>query len=217
MARHSIDSPKGLTSPEQIGDHSDVSLLYPTPKPINTNPISTPAERDEKARLSRRHAIISLRQSSIAVGFLLALPYVVGLVVVQHVIARVSLIAPGDIGGAMFIVFMSFFTALGTIAVTYLALKKADSYFYTRALRMLPIAATVLASVALATPAAFALTASLPNAFIAYLGALGVLLAVSVIATTLAIFTWTTRLAIPAKFIILGLIVIAAGVSLSIA
>jgi hypothetical protein len=216
VGRRSIDSPKGVTSPEQIGDHSDASLLYPSAKPINTNPISTPAERAEKVRATRVRVIASLRRSSVPVGFFLTLPYAAGLVVIQQVIMRISSIAPGDISGAMFIVFMSFLTALGTIAVTYLSLKRADSYFYSRALRMLPVAATVLASVALATAAAFSIAEQLPNELISYVGTLVLIFSIGIVATTLAIFIWASRLAIPAKFVGLGLVVFAAALTLLI-
>lgn len=197
-------------APEQLTDHSELASLYPDARIINENPISTQAEREKRALVSRDKNVQSLRRWAVPIGLYLSLPYVIGAVVIQHVILRIPNIAPGDIGGAMFVVFMSFFTAFGTVAATYLLLRKAASYFYARALKMWPVGGTILACVALLAPLAFEMGSNLQHDGLGYAASLALILASGIVVSVISISLWTTKLPIPAKLSSLSLLVLLA-------
>ena len=174
--------------------HPELAALYPEAKPINSNPISTPAEIADRKQKTYEKQVKLLRQDAPKIGVYVAAPYVLGLFAIQYVVMRILDIAPGDIGGAMFIVFASFFVTTLTVFIAYYLFNRASDVFNSHYLKAWPIITTIFISMVGSTPLALRLMQPIPLELLGYLASLALIMLVTIVISTCLIYIWTSKL-----------------------
>ena len=208
MARRAVPSPKNIPQTPQLNDHSELISLYPTAKPLNPNPISTPEQIIVRRQKAHEHHVRSLRKSAFRVGVYVSLPYIVGLFTIQQIVGRIPYLSNNDIGGAMFVVFSSFLFLSSTIFGGYFLWQKTTNLMNQHGLRSWPIITATVVGVIGMTPFALRIVQLIPTGFVSYAAALGVIMLVGVIAAASLVYIWTSRISYRIKLSIFALYIV---------
>lgn len=196
MARRTIKAPSKLIAESLFDDHSELTTLYPKVRPINSNPISTPAEIAERHQKALDNQVRSLRNMTFKIGLFIAGPYILTLFTIQQVIIRIVYISPGDIGGGMSIVFASFLFATATVFSTYFLFHRVKEIFnHSHGLKVWPIMTTIVVSMIGITPLLFRFVDLLPiGGLLGYFTTLALVVGVTIALTGSLLYIWTTKL-----------------------
>lgn len=212
MPKHTIDAPNNNLETAPDWNHEDLTTLYPTPGVLNSNPISTDAEKEARRAAERQADVRKIRKNVFTIGLNIVFPFILGLFTIQHVIAQIPLLSPGDLGGAMFVVFTSFAAVIATGASAFLGLRYLTNEFYFHNLKAWPVIVTVLAWLVTGTVILQPITNSLLGGWIGYIASLLSLLVLSIIMSALLTFIWSSRLFAKIKiFIICDIAIVAVG------
>lgn len=194
MARRKLEPTKPLIAESPIIDQSELASLYPEVKSINPNPISTPAEIAERRQKAQEKQIKTLRKSAMRIGLYVALPYVLGLFAIQKVVMTIPSLSPGNVGGAMFVVFLSFLLTTSSVFIGYFLFRSATDLFNSHLLRSWPVITTIVISIIGSTPLALDAGLLITNEWLGYLLSLVLITIASIVVTTSLIYLWTTQL-----------------------
>jgi len=137
---------------------SELWSLYPTPKPINANPIVSQQERYRKIDAAEQSQRRKLGRYGALIGFYLSIPVVLVVIVGRIITVLLTSIQPGDIGGAMFAVFTSFGTSAGLMLLGYLIYKKVDRIFTEHLFNGLPVIVVLVTAISAITWSALSIT-----------------------------------------------------------
>ena len=137
---------------------SELWSLYPTPKPINSNPIVSQQERYRKIDAAEQLQRRKLGRYGALIGFYLSVPIVLVIIVGRIITVLLTSIQPNDIGAAMFAVFTSFGMATGLMLLGYLIYKKVDRIFTEHLFNGLPVIFVLVTAISAITWSALGLT-----------------------------------------------------------
>ncbi len=188
---HQLDAPhnESLRGIEQLGDRSELSAVYPHPhKEWEESNMLSSDDRDRKHLKEREIITTSVRKSFIAIGLLTPVPFIVFVCFS----AALSAVATKDNLGFLL---LPIIIGLGLwVLVSYLALRRVHTIFYSHALRTVPFLATLLCLLAMCAQTLYSVTRPMQvNSFMVNSLALsGLLLIASVILSGILLFIWTS-------------------------
>ncbi len=215
---HEIDAPNNdsLRSVEQLEDHSALSSLYPHKNTDWTGDLVSAEDRATKRDQATLHITTSIRRSSVAIGILAPLPFLLA----GLIIATLQVYGMGRSTKPEDTSFYAIVTILGGmiwLALSLYILHKIGEIFYKHALRATPFVLVLLALLSASIQALYVFTLPIhqaqPLMAVGIVG--GATLVWSVFLCSALLWLWTApQLAAHTKFtVIAGLAIVLIAVA----
>jgi hypothetical protein len=183
---HYVDPVDQHIAAEGVPDHSDLTTFYAEAKVEDLGPWMQEADRQKALEEERNKIQTGLRKSSVLIGLSISLPVVFGILLGQFAMTDTT-IADGITAA---------FTLAGlgvlVLILTFLLLKWVGKRFQKHSVRALPITLTTLLSIFLVTEKLFNYANTLIGGIVGYAVALGSLVVIGIVVTTVLIFVWTS-------------------------
>ena len=183
---HYVDPLDQHIAAEGVPDHSDLTTFYAEAKVEELGPWMQEADRQKTMEDERNKIQTGLRTSVVLIGLSISLPVVFGILLGQFAMTNTTI--SDGVTLAFALAAMGFIVAV----ITFLLLKWVGGRFQKHSVRALPITITTLGSLLFIIQKIFNLTNSLIGGIIGYVVALGSLVIIGIIITTITIFVWTS-------------------------
>jgi len=192
MPNHYLDAPDdSLLTTNEMVNRDDLSSIYRQAKHEELGPWLTEAQRQQVLKDKRDAEVIALRPSFALVGFLVALPVVMS-IIMFHVVPIVIAAVTKDSNLAMITAAGGIFVLTAYIFLSIGSLKRAGAAFSQHGLKASPVIITLLLCLVLAMqPLAFLADQSVSENW-AYTASLVALPALNIVLAGILMFMWTS-------------------------
>lgn len=184
---HYVDPKDQHIAAEGVADHSELTTAYIDAKNEPLGPWMGEQERQASFEEERNKLTKGLRKSVVPIGIFLGLPVVFGILIGQIALTGVD---PQDPNAMAYVIGMIFAAGIA-LALTLGLFRWVGHTFQNHALRALPITLTVLGSLVFLIQKIFDYTNESISGIPGYATALGALIIISIIISTITIFAWT--------------------------
>jgi len=193
MAHHYIDAPDdSLRTTNEMVNREDLSSLYRQASHEELGPWLTEAQRQKVLKDKRDAEVIALRPSFALVGFLVALPVVMSIILFHVVPIVVAAVTNNPTTFAMITAFGGIFALSTYIFLSVACFKRAAATFSHHGLKASPVILTLLLCLVLAMqPLAF-LTDQFVSENWAYAASLAALPVLNIILAGILMLIWTS-------------------------
>lgn len=205
---HRLDAPdnESLKTIEQLGNHPELSTIYPKAKKQWAGELLSEDERETKRGNELRHINVTIRKWFPVIGLLTPLPFVLGSILLA---GALTFLKPNNL--ALLLLPVSVMIVIW-LYVSYHSVKRVYRIFYDHSIKATPFVITLLGLLALSLQGHYVALVPIYTDSVFYNALItsSVILAMSVLISGLLIFIWTTlRISSTMKFVSIGIIAVA--------
>ena len=204
---HRMDSPdnESLRSIEQLGDHSELTTIYPHAKNEFDGDLLSSEAREEKRDKEQQRINLTIRKWFVVIGLLIPVPFILGEVLFTIVVTYVS------VTNVALLLIPVVIAVLFWLIVSVKAIKRVYAIFYEHSIKATPFVATLLVLLLMSLQAHYMLILPLytDSILLNSLFTSGVVLMTSIVLSGLLLLIWTSsRISATLKFGCVGIIVL---------
>jgi len=193
MPNHYIDAPdNSLRTTNEMVNRDDLSSLYRQAKHEELGPWLTEAQRQKVLKDKRDAEVIALRPSFALVGFLVALPVVLSIIMVHVIPTVIAAVTNDPTTLAMITAFGGIFTLATYIFLSVACFKRAAAPFSQHGLKASPVIITLLLCLALAMQPLVFLADRFVSETWAYPASLAALPVLNIVLAGILMCIWTS-------------------------
>jgi len=193
MAHHTIDAPdNSLLTTNEMVNREDLSSLYREAKREELGPWLTETQRQKALKDKRDAEIIGIRPSFALVGFLVALPVIMSIIMVNAIPIVIAAVTKDPTALAMITAAGGIFVLTAYIFLSIGCLRRAAAVFSQHGLRASPVILTLLVCLVLAMQPLVFLSKQFVSETWAYPASLAALSVLNIVLAGVLLFIWTS-------------------------